>query len=85
MACLLLGFDGFDAEFAQTGLWHDNAASLGVTQSLGYGESGRRRALRRGQPDEMAWFRMPPAHWEAIRRDDITLSGIQPSASFLGV
>ena len=31
MAALTLGFDGFGAEFALTGMWHDNAASKGVT------------------------------------------------------
>ena len=36
LAALTLGFDGLGAEIATTGLWHDNAASLGVTQSLGY-------------------------------------------------
>lgn len=85
MAALTLGFDGLGAEFALTGLWHDNEASLGVTRSLGYAEEGRRRQLRRGEPDEMVGFRMPRQHWETIRRNDITLSGIQPSASFLGL
>ncbi len=50
MACLALAFDGLDAEFALTGAWHDNEASLGVTRSLGYVEEGRRRELRRGVP-----------------------------------
>ena len=52
LAALTLGFDGLGAEVATTGLWHDNAASLGVTTSLGYEQIGRRRALRRGEPDE---------------------------------
>ena len=85
MAALTLGFDGLDAEFALTGLWHDNAASLGVTQSLGYVEEGRRRALRRGQPDDIIGFRMPRSHWDTIRRDDIALSGIQATRGFLGL
>ena len=85
MACLLLGFDGFDAEFAQTGLWHDNAPSLGVTRSLGYTEDARRRELRRGVPDEMVGFRMPRAHWETIRRDDIEIHGMPSARAFLGL
>jgi RimJ/RimL family protein N-acetyltransferase len=85
MACLALAFDGLDAEFALTGAWHDNAASLGVTRSLGYVEEGRRRELRRGVADEIVGFRMTCAQWEAIRRDDIELVGIDCARSFLGL
>ena len=85
LACLTLGFDGLDAEFAQTGSWHDNAPSLGVTRSLGYTEEGRRRELRRGVPDELVGFRMPRAHWETIRRDDIEIHGMPSARAFLGL
>ncbi len=85
MAALTLGFDGLDAEFAQTGAWHDNAASLGVTRSLGYEEEGRRRMLRRGVPDEMIGYRMSHAHWETIWRDDITIAGLDATRDFLGI
>jgi len=85
MAALTLGFEGLGAEFALTGLWHDNAASLGVTQSLGYEEEGRRRALRRSVPDEMVGFRMPRGHWETIRRDDIEIHGMPSARAFLGL
>ena len=85
MAALTLGFDGLDAEFALTGAWHDNAASLGVTRSLGYVEEGRRRELRRGTPDEIVGFRMDRAHWHTIRRDDITLGGVSSARSLLGL
>lgn len=85
LACLTLAFDGLDAERALTGAWHDNAASLGVTRSLGYVEEGRRRELRRDQPDEIVLFRMDRAHWETIRRDDIVLHGVPATREFLGV
>ena len=85
MAALTLGFDGLDAEFAQTAAWHDNAASLGVTRSLGYSEEGRRRMLRRRQPDEMVDFRMLRQHWETIRRDDIEIHGMPSARAFLGL
>ena len=84
-AALTLGFDGLDAEFAQTAAWHDNAASLGVTRSLGYSEEGRRRMLRRRQPDEMVDFRMLRQHWETIRRDDIEIHGMPSARAFLGL
>ena len=85
MAALTLGFDGLDAEFATTGLWRDNAASLGVTTSLGYEEIGRRRALRRGQPDELIGFHMGRDHWATLRRADIILHGIDAARDFLGL
>lgn len=83
MAALTLGFDGFGAEFADTGAWHDNTASLGVTRSLGYEEEGRRREVRRDQPDELVGFRMSRDHWQTIRRDDITLHGVDAARTFL--
>jgi RimJ/RimL family protein N-acetyltransferase len=84
-AALALGFGGFGAEFALTGMWHDNAASKGVTTSLGYEYEGRRRALRRGVPDESLSYRMARAHWETIRRDDIELVGVDSAREFLGI
>jgi len=85
MAALTLGFDGLGASCARTGAWHDNERSLGVTRSLGYAEEGRRRELRRGVPDEIVGFRMDRAHWATLRRDDISLHGIEAARSFLGL
>jgi RimJ/RimL family protein N-acetyltransferase len=85
MAALTLGFDGLGAEYALTGMWHDNAPSRGVTESLGYEFEGRRRALRRGVPDEQLGYRMGRAHWETIRRDDIELVGVDPAREFLAI
>ena len=85
MAALTLGFDGLGAEFALTAAWHDNAASLGVTRSLGYDHVGSARVLRRGAPDEQLAFRMPRDHWDTIRRDDITLHGVAAAREFLGL
>ena len=85
MAALTLGFDGLGAQYALTGMWHDNAASKGVTESLGYDFEGRRQALRRGVPDEMLGYRMPRAQWETIRREDITLTGVDTARQFLGL
>ena len=35
---------------------------------------------RRDDPDELIGFRMFRAHWETIRRDDITLHGVERAA-----
>lgn len=87
IATLTLGFLGLDAELALTGAWHDNAASLGVTRSLGYDEQGWRRALRDdSHPDRLLGFVMPCEHFQAhLRRDDIELAGIAPVRDLLGI
>ena len=82
-ACLHLGFAGLGAEVATTGAWHDNAASLGVTGKLPYEPNGEDVLLRRDQPDRMLRFRMTRARWEAVRRDDITIDGLDPCLPML--
>jgi RimJ/RimL family protein N-acetyltransferase len=84
-ATLQLGFDGFGAEQATTGAFTDNAPSLGVTRSLGYEPNGRLRHQRRGEVVESLRFRMPRDHWATIRRDDITLHGVETAAPLLGL
>lgn len=84
-AALHLGFAGFGAEFATTGAFADNAPSLGVTRHLGYQPEGSRRVVRRGEPADLLGFTMPRSHWETIRRDDITLHGIEPARDLLGI
>lgn len=80
IATLALGFDGFDAEWATTGAWHDNGPSLGVTRSLGYAECGTRRMIRNDEfPDRIVGFEMARAHFDQhVRRDDIELVGVDP-------
>jgi len=85
LASLMLGFEGLDAVLAMTDAWHDNAASLGVTRSLGYSQSGKGRLLRRGEPDEQLSFNMDRSHWETIRPDNMTLHGVDQARNFLGL
>lgn len=83
LAMLALAFDGFDADRAITSAWHDNAASIGVTTSLGYTETGRRWMLRREQPDVLVEFEMPRERFASLRRDDITLHGVDAARELL--
>ncbi|APE16389.1 GNAT family N-acetyltransferase [Mycolicibacterium pallens] len=76
-AALHLIFAGFDADLAVTRAWHDNTASLGVTRSLPYIETGTTVETRRDQPDTMVRFEMTSGRWATIRRDDIRLVGIE--------
>ncbi|MGE3194861.1 MAG: GNAT family N-acetyltransferase [Microbacteriaceae bacterium] len=87
LATLALGFDGFGAEWATTGAWHDNGPSLGVTRSLGYAVAGHRRAIRDDrEPDTLLGFEMPRSHFdEHLRRDDIELIGVEQVRELLGI
>jgi RimJ/RimL family protein N-acetyltransferase len=87
LATLTLGFEGFGADIALTGAWHDNEPSLGVTRKLGYREQGWRRALRDdAHPDRLLGFEMPRDHFESeLRRDDIELLGVDPVREFLEI
>jgi len=87
VATLTLGFDGFGAEWATTGAWHDNGPSLGVTRSLGYTQTLTRRQIRSDEvPDRMLGFEMERSHFDQhLRRDDIALCGVEPVLDLLGL
>ena len=72
-------------EYALTGAFHDNAPSLAVTRSLGYEEEGRRRVLRRDEPDWIVGYRLAREKWEPRRRDDIVIEGLEPCLDLFGL
>ncbi len=76
-AALHLIFDGFGAKQATTKAWHDNAASLAVTRSLPYVQTGSSEQTRRGHTDLLIHFEMSRERWLTVRRDDITLHGVE--------
>ena len=84
-AGLHLLFEGLGAEHVGTRAWHDNIASLAVTRSLPYTLVGSSEELRRDRPDTMQTFSMTRHQWQAIRRTDIELTGIEASSDFLGL
>ena len=84
-AILHLLFEGLGAELAQTGAWADNAASLGVTRKLGYEPEGHRRMLSRGAPREMLGYRLSRERWQAHRREDISIEGLEPCLELFGL
>lgn len=83
-AALHLIFAGFDADVALTRAWHDNAASLAVTRSLPYVETGTTVEIRRDRPDTMLTFEMTSGRWATVRRGDIRLVGIEAVRTQLG-
>jgi RimJ/RimL family protein N-acetyltransferase len=75
-AVLHLAFEGLGAEEAHSGAFHDNAASLATSRSVGYVDNGETRAPRRGVADRILRVRMDRARWEQRRRDDIEIVGL---------
>src|SRR5262245_41906284 len=70
-AMLHFAFDTLGAEYAHSGAWQDNGASLAVSRKLGYVEEGRRREMRRASPDWLVGLRLDRPTWASTRRDDI--------------
>jgi RimJ/RimL family protein N-acetyltransferase len=83
-AILHLGFVGLGAVEANSGAWHDNAPSLAVSRALGYERNGEAIALRRGRPELQIKLRLSRAAWEAVRRDDIVIEGLERCLELFG-
>jgi RimJ/RimL family protein N-acetyltransferase len=77
-AVLHLAFDALGARCATTAAFHDNPSSLGVTRALGYRENGWALVEREGVYDQQLRFVMERDDWATRRRDDITVSGLEP-------
>ncbi|HEX7824331.1 MAG TPA: GNAT family N-acetyltransferase, partial [Mycobacterium sp.] len=60
-------------------------ASLGVTRSLPYVQTGSSRQSRRGVFDTMLEFTMTRVQWETVRRGDIRLRGVDAVLDQLGL
>ena len=64
------------AEVAQSGAWEDNKPSLGVSAAMGYEPNGEHIGVRQGRGDRLVHLRLPRTTWEARRRDDIRIEGL---------
>ncbi len=85
-AILHLLFEGFGAEVAQTEAFASNPASIGVTEKLGYQPNGEGAEVRSdGAVDRSLRYRLTRAEWEANRRDDITINGLEPCLPLMGL
>ena len=83
-AVLHFGFDGLGARRAETGAFHDNAASLAVTRALGYEPNGDVVKERGGEPTTCLAFKLDRSDWAARRRDDITIDGLDGCIGLFG-
>ncbi len=83
-AVLHLAFAGLDAHEADSGYWHDNEPSRRVSASLGYEPNGERWVLRRDVRDREIEVRLTRPAWEARRRADIEIVGLEPCLELFG-
>jgi RimJ/RimL family protein N-acetyltransferase len=83
-AMLHLLFDGLGAEVAESGAWHDNGPSLGVSRALGYEDNGIDRMMRRDVADTHIRLRLTRERWERTRRHDIEIEGLDPCRELFG-
>jgi RimJ/RimL family protein N-acetyltransferase len=65
-AVLHLAFDGLGAVVAETEAWHDNEASLAVSDGLGYEPNGETMHRRGAGHDRMVRRRLTKARWELL-------------------
>ena len=84
-AILHLAFAGLGAAWCETFAWEDNASSLGVTERLGYEPNGVEMDLRRGEGRPLRRFRMTREAWEAQRRRDIRIEGLEHCLDLFGL
>ena len=75
-AVLHFGFAGLGASLAGTSAFDDNAASVGVTRAMGYKPNGESVEVRRGAAARLLRFLLRREEWEARRRDDIDIDGL---------
>jgi RimJ/RimL family protein N-acetyltransferase len=84
-AVLHFAFEGLGAEVAQSGAWEDNKASLGVSAAMGYEPNGEHVGVRQGRGDRLVHLRLPRDVWEARRRDDIRIEGLDACRAEFGI
>jgi RimJ/RimL family protein N-acetyltransferase len=84
-AVLHFAFAGLGAQHARTEAFEDNPASLAVTRHVGYRPDGENWHLRQGKPARDLRFRMSRMDWEARRRDDIEILGLDACLSMFGL
>jgi RimJ/RimL family protein N-acetyltransferase len=82
-AVLHLAFAGLDAAEAHTAAFEDNPASLGVTRALGYEPNGTYVFAREGKRVRQFSFVMTRERWQATRRSDFDIAGLEPCLPFV--
>lgn len=82
---LHLAFAGLGAEYATSGAFTDNLASLAVSRKLGYTADGMERQVSRGQAAQTMRLRLDRRTWEATHAVPVTISGLEPCLPMFGL
>ena len=83
-AVLGFAFDGLGAEVAETSAFLDNAASNGVSRSLGYQENGLATRAPQGVARVIQKFRMTAEGWRARPRPALAIEGLDGIRDLFG-
>ena len=82
-AVLELAFAHLGAEVAVSEAWEDNAASLGVSRSLGYRDNGIELHRRGSGPGRMQRLLLERAAWRPP--EPVTVAGLEACLPLLGI
>ena len=83
MMCAL-AFDGLGLDAVTSSAWEDNAASRRVSEKVGYRETGRGQAERRGVPTGEVFFELRPEGF--VRGEEpVRITGAEELRLFLGL
>jgi RimJ/RimL family protein N-acetyltransferase len=83
-AVLAFAFDGLNARVATSEAFLDNAASNGVSRSVGYEENGRGALAPQGISRETQRFRMTAESWHSRPRPPIEIEGLDACRDMFG-
>ena len=83
-AVLHLAFAGLGAAVARSGAFEDNPASVAVSRALGYFDDGDEEHVRRGVAARLLRFKLTRERWEATRRPDVEVEGLEPCLPLFG-
>jgi RimJ/RimL family protein N-acetyltransferase len=83
-AVLAFAFEGLGAAEAISAAYDYNAASISVSQKLGYEPNGVRTDNVRGEPATALLFRLTREQWHRTPRVLVAIDGLQPCADLFG-
>jgi RimJ/RimL family protein N-acetyltransferase len=83
-AVLAFAFDRLGAVAAESDAFLDNAASSGVSRSLGYEDNGRGTLAPEGVARETQRFRMTADGWRSRPRPPVTIEGLDACRELFG-
>ncbi|WP_405635302.1 GNAT family N-acetyltransferase [Streptomyces sp. NBC_01178] len=83
-AVLHLAFAGLGARYAVSAAMLDNPRSLGVSRRLGYTDDGLRAEVVREAPVTLQRLRLDRERWEAHRRVEVTVEGLDACRTEFG-